>query len=205
MKKSSKLSMIALSVALLSGSAFAANDGPLAVNETSGDLLVSAEVQPVVSIKSVADIDFGLVSPGVNITKAGQMTLSDDICVYTNAASFELQLDSSEQGGDELYMTGSATNGLLRYTVALDETNYSDSGLYTSRIIDSAINGSSYQFDMNKDVDENCISQDTGLTENVGLTFTLSGSDVFNVEPDYYEDLLTVTARAVVASLPMPM
>ncbi len=200
MKKNIKLSVIALSLAMLSGMA-SADDSGLSVDEAQATAKVSAVVDSVISIKHVDDISFGNLSPGVNVQYDDELTRVDSICVYSNTEGFDLQLDSANPFDDFFSMVGENTGVQMFYTIGIDVYGYNDGDFYNNQVVEKAKTGSAYGPLYMNAGDENCSEMDEMENlvdgDNVQLTYTLSGADVFNSVPDTYTDTVTITARTV--------
>lgn len=204
MKNTKKMALLAL---IISGSANAAFDGSLQPNQTSGSLEVTTLIEPTIAIKNVNDVDFGTYSPGINITSSDNIQKRETICVYTNAASFDLVLTSSNGSSGDFEMRGDTNNDPLPYTVEIMGILHDgESGFYDGTI--SQINsGSSYGPYYYHDTYNNdaCRDSTSGSTiENIEITFKAKGSDIVLMEPDGYTDVVTITAMAEQASLPAP-
>jgi hypothetical protein len=184
---------------LFSATSMAATDGALSPFETTGEMQVAATVQSIISITHVDDVSFGALGPGSNVFAGETYTQTENICVYTNANSFDLQISSSA-GGDN----GFASEGLghfenLHYTLDIRRGVWEE-GPATFSYYDYAIDvqqnetiqGLNYDTDHYNDTDCN---SSTTLQENVQLAFTLNGDDLVDATPDTYWGTVTIIAR----------
>jgi hypothetical protein len=198
-------SLVALAI-LLPSMAMAATDGPLRISNTDASLTVFASVNAVIAIKHVDDIDFGNFSPGMNVTASDTVKLTEELCVYTNAAQFEIELDSFE-GTNQFAMKGNSSGNSLPYNISLTSVQES-AGTFFETLVDATANegvtygpfayAPSYS-------DDGCLNSLTGsIVDNMKLDFELSGSDLVTAIPDDYFDSVTITARVIEASLPAP-
>lgn len=200
MKHNIKLSVIALSLAMLSGMA-SADDSGLSVDEAQATAKVSAVVDSVISIKHVDDISFGNLSPGVNVQYDDELTRVDSICVYSNTEGFDLQLDSANPFDDFFSMVGENTGNEMIYSIGINVFGNGEGGYYNEQVVEKAKTGSTYGPLYMEVYDEDCSEmgemEEQVAGDNVQLTYTLSGAGVFNAVPDTYTDTVTITARAV--------
>ena len=198
-----KLIKIAAILAIFSGSAFAATDGPLSINQSNANLDVSATVEPVISITHVDDVSFGVFTPGIDTFGGEDVVLTESMCIYTNAAGFELELRSNFGVGTGFAMGGEIDRDILPYSIAIEHGTEGDGFEYVPVTLD-ALSGISYPFLSYASgyyTDTDCNSSTT-LQENIVLRFRLLGDDILDALPDDYTDTITITARTSSGTIP---
>lgn len=198
-----KLIKIAAILAIFSGSAFAATNGPLSINQTNASLDVTATVEPVISITHVDDVSFGVFAPGIDTFAGEEFTSVESMCVYTNAAGFELELRSNYGVGTDFVMGGQIDSDILPYSIAIEHGTEGDGFEYVP-VTPDALSGVSYgsmSYASGYYTDTDCNSSTT-LQENITLYFRVLGDDILGVLPDDYSDTLTITARTTSGVIP---
>jgi len=204
--KTIKLAVLPVLIAISMGSANAASDGAISEVNTSGQLFVTAEILPVISITGLDDITLGVISPGLNLGFEDKKSASETFCVYTNAANFNVSV-ASERGRSfgEFGMSGAGSGGSLKYTVDMDfgdtlgglnPFGYSE----VSKDINSEQSYGPFFYNTDTYNDFSCNSDD-GLQENIRITINISGEDAAAALPDNYTDVITIVAE-VAAPIP---
>jgi|TARA_Y100000310_G_scaffold275085_2_gene291483 spore coat protein U-like protein len=182
--------------ALFASHSFAATDGALAVDESTGTLAVTADVNAVLSVTGLADIDFGTISPGINLNSADDATVTETFCAYSNG-EFVLSMSSDRGTGTDYTMVGTTAGGSLNYDIKIEHGN-ADSGTFTySDVISEALSAVEYGFfsyDPDYYTDQSCTSA-TGTEDNFRVTFKITGTEAAKATPDSYSDTVTVVAR----------
>lgn len=117
-------SLVSLSV--VGFGAFAATQGTPG-DTSSGDVVVSATVPPLVRIFNLADIDLGTYNPGDNIADNDDLTGATDVCVLMNngttfnitvsSSTGDFQLDSAS-ASDSIAFTAAFNGAPLTYNTA---------------------------------------------------------------------------------------
>lgn len=165
-----KTSIFALGVA--SASVMAATQGALGPTST-GDLIISLDIDPLVRVSNLGDIALGNFNGG-----AGDLTGADSFCVYRNGA-----------GNYNINMTGSGTANAFTLT---------DSGANTLPYSVDFVNGSATAMTTGASLTGQTGANTTsdtcggGANDNVSVNVTVANADLASAPAGTYSGTLTI-------------
>jgi hypothetical protein len=188
MRKAFIRATASLAIIFSFSSAIAATDGTLGPTST-GTSVVTVTTGNVAMLTGMADFDFG-----VWVAAMGDVTMADNVCVYTNtaAASYTITPSSANSGGTGLFRM---LNGGVNLTYAVGFTNATGSNFAGSTCGAAAGDpcvgsGTPSSVQTNADVAfTNC--SDVGGS-NATLSIQILGADLSAVPGGVYTDTLTI-------------
>lgn len=175
---------LTLAVVLLTpGSALSLNNPGSTSNPSSAELDVSLTVPTMYRISGVGDLAFGSYSG------SGSLTLNDDVCVWTNAASGSYRVTAKGDGTDFAFVVKKQgdTSKTIPYSVL-----WNDESGTTGAISLSANVTSTNQTGANSQ----SISCSSGSNATGNFKVTLSQSDLLKAVSGSYSGVLTLVISA---------
>ena len=164
-----KTSLFALG--MTSAAVMAATQGDLDTTST-GDLLITLDIDSLVRVNNLDDIDLGTFAGG-----AGDLTGSDNFCIYRNGA-----------GNFNITMTGSGAGSAFELTDGANTLPFSvsfNNGGANAMTASTPLAGQAGAFTAN----DTC---DSGASDNVSVDVTVANGDLASVPAGTYSGTLTM-------------
>lgn len=162
--------------------ALSASDGSLGDTST-GNIGVNLNLPPLFRISGISDLDFGKYSGH------GDISLDDDVCVWTNTASGNYRVTAKGQGTNYAFVVvkqGDATQ-TIPYSVRWNNTSGVQGNIeLTANVISADKTGANH-------VSTTCASG-SAVTANFQITFTQSS--LLAVRAGTYTGVLTLVISA---------
>ena len=171
MKNTKFLKTALIALGMTSTAVMAATQGDLDTTST-GDLVISLDIDDLVRVNNLDDIDLGTFAGG-----AGDLTGSDSFCVYRNGLDgFNITMT-----GDGAASAFELTDGTNTLPYAVEFVNGSAQAITTG----STLTGQTGAFTAN----DTC---DNGTSNNVAVNITVANGDLATVPAGSYAGTLTM-------------
>lgn len=195
MKKLNK-GLTVVAAALLSTGLMAANQGNLEHGDntitSSGDFDVRLNVRHAIQVNRLDDIDLGNFDSGVDTNKTG----SEQFCVFTNAASFNLTVSGGQASGFAMVEDNDPSLS-IPYTVELATQDTSLNASAFQAVVHNQPIAGITEVRNRKDCSVINPGSGTGTNTNIDnmiVRVNVADVDMMDAVPGSYKDTITVVA-----------